>query len=873
MNKRSSKTRQTHKRSTLGYLANIGRILVRDLKRFGKAPAAIIVVVFLLVLPSLYTWFNVRGFWDPYDNTGNLRVCVVNEDEGAVDDLAGELDVGALVLEQLRENGRLGWVITDRADAMEQVSSGRAYAAFIIPATFSRDLAALVHGGQVQPLIEYYVNEKASPVAPKITDVGAMTLDTTINDAFVSTVSGVVTERFEASALSVQGDLERVQGNALAELTRASAGIEDARASLDGLSTAASTAMGRIGEAKPLLSSAKTQIDNVSEGLGETAALVEYLNTELVRFSLTAGTALDDASAELGQAIVKADFAIQETASGLSAAHGAVEAALSQGEAAAQAAYDAAAELRAAAEGAADEEQRAALYALADELEREAAAAEQAVEDLRTLSESVNALGEQMLAASEETSAQAKQAIGRADSYREQLSTQTIPAVSEGLAKISAAASALSASVAAQSVLIDQVGAVLDQLSQTLALSKNALAQTDGMLADLAGELRTVTADVAALRSADAIAHDLGLDNLDVSKIADFMMSPTVVKTEKFYALDNYGSAMAPLFMNLTLWIGVFMLMVIMRLEVDDEGVRDTTVTQRYIARGLLLSVMAALQAVICCTGCLILGVQCASVPVFFLTAIIASLAYLAIQYALSTTLQHVGKAFCIILVFVEIPGASGLYPIEMTPAFFQAVYPLFPFTYGIDAMREAICGFYENAWGANIAVLLGFLVAFDVFGSVARPYLANLNRLFAKQIEQSDIINIESTELPEHHYRISQMIKVLADREEYRQEMQQSTARFMQLYPRLKMWAIVAGIAVPAIATIVLAVSQATKAAMLALWLAWLVAIVLFLIGIEYMKDSLERRLSLDALSDTQVQALYTGRKHRQGDGGEAQQ
>ena len=115
-------------------------------------------------------------------------------------------------------------------------------------------------------------------------------------------------------------------------------------------------------------------------------------------------------------------------------------------------------------------------------------------------------------------------------------------------------------------------------------------------------------------------------------------------------------------------------------------------------------------------------------------------------------------------------------------------------------------------------------------------------------------------------------MIRVLADREEYRQEMQQSTARFMQLYPRLKMWAIVAGIAVPAIATIVLAVSQATKAAMLALWLAWLVVIVLFLIGIEYMKDSLERRLSLDALSDTQVQALYTGRKHRQGDGGEAQ-
>ena len=60
----------------------------------------------------------------------------------------------------------------------------------------------------------------------------------------------------------------------------------------------------------------------------------------------------------------------------------------------------------------------------------------------------------------------------------------------------------------------------------------------------------------------------------------------------------------------------------------------------------------------------------------------------------------------------------------------------------------------------------------------------------------------------------------------------------------------------------------------LLELWLycCFISFIVLFLIGIEYMKDSLERRLSLDALSDTQVQALYTGRKHRQGDGGEAQ-
>ena len=31
-------------------------------------------VVFALVIPSLYTWYNVIGFWNPRDNTGNLTV-------------------------------------------------------------------------------------------------------------------------------------------------------------------------------------------------------------------------------------------------------------------------------------------------------------------------------------------------------------------------------------------------------------------------------------------------------------------------------------------------------------------------------------------------------------------------------------------------------------------------------------------------------------------------------------------------------------------------------------------------------------------------------------------------------------------------------
>ena len=68
-------------------LGNVFRIFLRDIKRLAKVPPAWLVVIFLMVLPSLYSWLNIIGFWNPYDNTSNLRVCMVNEDAGAYDEM------------------------------------------------------------------------------------------------------------------------------------------------------------------------------------------------------------------------------------------------------------------------------------------------------------------------------------------------------------------------------------------------------------------------------------------------------------------------------------------------------------------------------------------------------------------------------------------------------------------------------------------------------------------------------------------------------------------------------------------------------------------------------------------------------------------
>ena len=111
-------------------MRNVLKILKRDLLRLLKTPQALVVVFALMVIPSLYTWYNVVGFWNPYDNTGNLTVCVVNQDAGGSSELTGELNVGERIVDQLHENNQLHWEFTDYDAAMNELKNKEEAARF-----------------------------------------------------------------------------------------------------------------------------------------------------------------------------------------------------------------------------------------------------------------------------------------------------------------------------------------------------------------------------------------------------------------------------------------------------------------------------------------------------------------------------------------------------------------------------------------------------------------------------------------------------------------------------------------------------------------------------------------------------------------------
>ena len=173
-------------------MRNIWKIFIGDLKKIKKNAIAWIVILGLSVVPSLYAWFNIAASWDPYSNTGSLKVAVANVDAGYEGELLPiSINLGEQVVSGLRENNQLDWVFTDSQKAVEGVKSGKYYAAIVIPETFSNDMMSLFSDDVEHSDILYYLNEKENAIAPKVTDKGAGAVRKQIAELFTKTISQV----------------------------------------------------------------------------------------------------------------------------------------------------------------------------------------------------------------------------------------------------------------------------------------------------------------------------------------------------------------------------------------------------------------------------------------------------------------------------------------------------------------------------------------------------------------------------------------------------------------------------------------------------------------------------------------------------------
>ena len=231
----------------------------------------------------------------------------------------------------------------------------------------------------------------------------------------------------------------------------------------------------------------------------------------------------------------------------------------------------------------------------------------------------------------------------------------------------------------------------------------------------------------------------------DAQTVSTFLSAPVVLDTTAMYPVGNYGSAMAPFYSVLAIWVGAIVLVAMLKVNLDEERKReleDLKNHQMYLGRMIFFLIMGLLQSGLVCLGDLFfLEIQCEH-PLYFLFAgWITGIVFTIIMYTLTISFGDVGKAVAVVLLVIQVAGSGGTFPIEMTPQFFQSVYKLLPFTHAMSAMRECIGGFYENTYWISLGYLGIYVIIFLFIGLVLRKPIIRLNEKFTEKLESTKLM------------------------------------------------------------------------------------------------------------------------------------
>lgn len=726
-------------------MKNIWKIFQRDMMRIRKNVIALVVIVGISVVPCLYAWFNIAASWDPYSNTGNLKVAVASVDEGYEGSLIPlEINIGDQVLSALRENTQMEWVFTTKDKAAAGVKSGKYYAAIVIPKDFSNKMMSVFSENVEKPEITYYSNAKENAIAPKVTDKGASAVQRQVNQVFIETISDTTLTVLQAvSNMTEASGAETIVSNLNTNLNRISGDLSASAGLLQSFSDMTVSAQNLLNSTTEFMQSAQTQsqeskqtfqkskdsfsdidsvldaaTDNVETALNATQSVYDEMNQTITKAfetqsqdTETVASTLDTLAAKV-QKIIDSYQSVRDAVASISDSHSelasAVDAVVSRMDTSIKAQQE-----------------------LHDKLQNTAQSLRDTTTDIATAKKEL-----QDLFATNGT--QIADATNEYQSSMETSLNKLTDALDSSKTKISSLLSQLEKST-------DGIYSLTDAADSDLIQIQSVLADSGKLLNDAADKISDTTAKLDEMEQSGDFSELESIISGDRSSISSFLAAPVSLKTHKVYEIANYGSSMAPFYSVLSIWIGGIVLVAMLKVNVSEkctEGLENVKLYQVYFGRFITFLIVGLFQSTLIALGDLLyLGIQCEHPFLFLLACWFSSIVFVNIIYTLTVSLGDIGKAVSVILLVVQVAGTGGTFPIEVAPKFFQAVYPLLPFTHSMAALRETVGGMYGMNYWIDLGKLAIFLVISLIVGLVLRKPIIKLNDAFTEKLEETKLM------------------------------------------------------------------------------------------------------------------------------------
>lgn len=736
-------------------MRNIIAIFKRDLSRIRGSVVALIVAVGLVIVPTLYAWFNIAGSWDPYGNTGNLKVAVANSDDGYMSDLIPvRVNIGDTVVSALRENDQLDWRFVSESDAVEGVRSGEYYAAVVIPENFSSRMMTVFSSDAEHAEIVYYENQKANAIAPRVTDKAASTVRQQIDETFAKTISDVGLATTSSLLEFMDGDqIAAYAGNLSGTLAGAITTLRDASGSVDEFAGLLQSSTGLLDSTSDLLASAGAANEDAEALVGDAKTGLSGMHD-----------ALDAAVAAINQFLKDSAGDYDAAAKAIDEAFGAADAHVSLTVTQLR---DASADVAKRASDMRDVQDN--ILAVERDVEGSNLPEKLKAELVQKIDIVANAVGnvanQQELLAKHLSDAAASLETGAADARAKAQAVKDGIAEAKGSiggvkdsynATLKQQISDLSDAVAdvarRGSDMADDLGATVTDLSRAASALSDDLAGAHEVLAGASADLVSAADDLQRLKEGlDTAVTSGDLDRVreligsDPAALADALAAPVALDRQAVYHIKNYGSAMAPFYTTLSIWVAGIVLAAMLKANVDEADVKalgNPRLHELYLGRYAFFALLAFAQATLVCAGDLLFfGIQCEHPFQFMLVGWLAGFVFSNMIYTLTVSFGDIGKAIAVVLLVMQVAGSGGTFPIEMTADFFQAVYPFLPFTHAINAMHAAMAGAYGMEFWIELGTLSLYLIPSLALGLVFRRPVIRANRWIIEKLEETKLM------------------------------------------------------------------------------------------------------------------------------------
>ena len=266
--------------------------------------------------------------------------------------------------------------------------------------------------------------------------------------------------------------------------------------------------------------------------------------------------------------------------------------------------------------------------------------------------------------------------------------------------------------------------------------------------------------------TADDLAAIKTMIGNDPEGLAVSLSGPVALDRKPVYPIRNYGSAMAPFYTILSIWVGAIILCAMLKVTISNRekahvlGLGDTLprvagpsgpgnasrwglrLDHEYFGRYAIFALLALLQGTLVCLGDMyFLGVQANHALQFLAVGWLAALVFSNIVYTLTVSFGDIGKAVAVVLLVMQVAGSGGTFPIETLPKFFQMLYPFLPFPHAIDAMHAAMAGSYGNEYLLDMVYLALFLIPSLLLGLVLRKPVIRLNNWVSRNLESTKVM------------------------------------------------------------------------------------------------------------------------------------